>query len=63
MTIEQLVKELKSDTQKTKLIYDFHSKFLQISTWKGDVIWSGQITDLKHDELCFEVIPTLLESE
>lgn len=63
MTIKNLVIILDCDTRGTKLVYDFRSKFTQISTQNGNTVWSGRLVDLKEDELQFEVIPMILEDE
>lgn len=63
MTIQILINELNSNTRKTKLVYDFLSTFTQISSWNGDVVWSGRLRDLTFNELQLEIIPSLLEME
>ena len=63
MKIEDLISELQSSTERTKLIYDFKSKYTEISDRFGNVIWSGLLRDLEIDELQLDVIPLLLEVE
>ena len=59
----QIIKILEEQTLRSKIVWDQSSGFLQISTCKNEIVWSGKNTDLSSDELYFEIIPIILEAE
>jgi len=63
MKLSKIIEILEEQTLRAKIVWDQSSGFLQISTSKNEIVWSGKNTDLDSEELYFEIIPVILEAE
>lgn len=59
MSIVRLVRILNENGVTAKLVFDFKSQFVQISTQTNETVWSGRLSDLTEEEVYYELLSEL----